>query len=505
MARAGTFNLVLRDDRYDSVFTASDKLHQRLKKVRAARTAAGAKNPAPTFADIDATHTLHLRARYKPYVATTCEYMRTKSSGAAATLGETAGTTATFTFQSHGTFTADMVFHVRFGALGSETAAASDPRYRFCAYPGMRLFERVEFKSASTLLDDYTADEVSFANKFEVAADRRAAWDRGMGQAPSKRATFFNENGFTGVLEYRDGLQTPKTYHAPADLWVPAQFAFNRDAAHALLNDLIPNSQRTVVVELATLAKLVQASDRTTGAAVALPISTLPVTIDLYVNSIFVNPEVADIFTSRIGYDLFRVHRRQVLRLTSTGESLKLSQLKYPLEYAYAGFRSTANADSFDQWHLFGKARARTSATSLLAATCIWNSTVSACQLACRTATEADCLDPVLSTLKFTAHGIDLYPDLPASFYSDYLPQRFFAGTLVTAAADTSALLVNFNLYPGVDAPSGYYNLSAGRELYLTYTAAAASSADPIEAVVSASALNFIVNKGDTCALRYSL
>ena len=62
-----------------------------------------------------------------------------------------------------------------------------------------------------------------------------------------------------------------------------------------------------------------------------------------------------------------------------------------------------------------------------------------------------------------------------------------------------------FCLYPGRHNPSGYYNLSAGRELYLVYTAAAVSTLAPADLVVSMSALNFLMRKGDTVILRYAL
>ena len=106
---------------------------------------------------------------------------------------------------------------------------------------------------------------------------------------------------------------------------------------------------------------------------------------------------------------------------------------------------------------------------------------------------------------KLTAHGIDLYPSLPATFFNTYLPQRYFAGTAVVSPRDTSAYLATFCLYPGQFNPSGYYNLSAGRELYLSYNAADVDTTTPAELVVSMSALNFLVRKGDKAHLRFAL
>jgi len=184
-----------------------------------------------------------------------------------------------------------------------------------------------------------------------------------------------------------------------------------------------------------------------------------------------------------------------------------MDQLKYPAEYLYVGFRDRKNLQDFDHWHLFGRARARTQATSLLAPAAIWNTTLDICQLVCRQAKEVDTLDTIADRFKLTAHGIDLYPDLPASFFNTYLPQRYFAGTAIVAPQDTSAYLATFCLYPGGKNgnPSGYYNLSAGRELYLSYQASTVDTVQPAELVVSMSALNFLVRRGDSVSLRYML
>jgi hypothetical protein len=509
MSQSGVFRLVLRDERFDKFFTASDYLRQRLAEVRQNREEAGYRNPQPTFTDLERTHILYLRAVYRPFVSVACEYVRVKPSGDAAILSSSGGT-AEFTFPIYGHFTSDMVFHVRFKDVGTANptigqGAGASLLYRFCAYPGIRLFQNITFKSNETLIDDYLSDEVSFVNKFMVPSDRRQAWDRGMGQADLRTAEFFNNNGYSGILSYREGLQTPKFLHEPQDLWVPLQFWMCGDAANALLNDLVPNTQRTIVADLAPLGQIVQAIDQNSGQVVPLPFDRLGIQIDLYVNNLFVNPEVHDLFASRVGFSLIRVHRRQRKLLNKSLDSILMDQLKYPAEYLYVGFRDRANLDDFDHWHLFGRARQRTDATSLLAPAAIWNTALNVCQLVCRKAKEVDTLDPITQNFKLTAHGIDLYPTLPASFFNTYLPQRYFAGTAVVSPQDTSAYLATFCLYPGEFNPSGYYNLSAGRELYLSYRADSVDTTTPAELVVSMSALNFLVRKGDTVHLRYAL
>lgn len=105
-----------------------------------------------------------------------------------------------------------------------------------------------------------------------------------------------------------------------------------------------------------------------------------------------------------------------------------------------------------------------------------------------------------------TAHGVDLYPRLPALFYNAYAPIRYQGSGLspLVSPLDTGAFLVSFCLYPGAAQPSGYYNLSAGRELYVNLTLRGEVELGSTELVVG-SALNFIVRRGDSVALRYTL
>ena len=505
MSKSGIFSIVLRDERFDQYFTTTDYLRTRLLERKKEREAAGLANPQPTFADLERTHILYIRAGYRPFATVACEYIRAQSRGDTSVITESGGSIQ-FTCPSHGQFTSDMVFHVRFDTLGPDESTSSDPLYRFCAYPGIRMFQNVAFRSNETLIDDYTADDISFVNKFMIPADRRQAWDRGMGQAGVCTAEYTNKNGHTGVFSYREGLQTQKVQHKTQDLWVPLQFWMCHDASNALLNDFMPTTQRTITAKIAPLSEIIQAIDQTSGDIIPLPVDRLGIHIDLYVNNIFVNPEVHALFASRVGFSLIRVHRRQNKILNMAAGRVLMDQLKYPAEYMYVGFRDRENLKDFDNWHLYGRARERSDLTALMAPAYMWDSSNDRHELTCRTAKSVDCLDPIIHKFNLTAHGIDLYPaSLPPSFYNMYTPQRYFTHTRIVAPKDTSAYLTTFCLYPGKYNPSGYYNLSTGRELYISYSGDAILPTKPVELVASLSALNFLVRKGDTVSLRYGM
>lgn len=515
MSQGPIFNLVLRDERFDKWFTASDYLRQRLDAIRAKREEAGESNVQPTFADIDVSHRLYVRATYRPYVAIASEYVRVKPSGDGTAALGAAGGTCEFTFPIYGHFTSDLAIRVRFQPVGSPTATAATPEtpfYRYCAFPGARLLQRVELKSDGVVIDDHTPDDVMAAAKFFVRADHRAGWDRCHGQQESREATYL-ANGFTGTLLYREGPQTPRLYQESFEMLVPLNFWLCRDASHALLNDLIPNSQRVVSCSLAPLGLILQALAPDPAAPghlmpVPLPVSRLGVTLELFVNNLFTNPEIHDVFASRVGFSLIRVHRRQTHRMQSAADRFLLDQLKYPAEFFLVGVRSRELAADFDRWWLMGTPAARPDTSKLMVPAMLWNVGLGVCQLVCREAVEVSSLDTAVETIGITAHGIELYPQLAGVFYNAYLPIRYAENSMTVSPVDTSAFLINFCLYPGQFEPSGHYNLSAGRELYIDYTlkpAAPDATLNANEMVISMSALNFLIRSGDGVRLKYSL
>lgn len=513
MAQGGVFSLLVGDERFDRYFVATDHLRRRLEGLRAARAAAGLE-PAPTFADLEKTHLLYLAAAYRPYVAVASEYARVRPSGDGGAFLGAGGGTCQFDLPRFGDFTSDLVLHVRVRGAGSPGAApaAATPLLRYCAYPGARIFRRVAFRSAQALLDDYGPDEVVAEGKFFVDPARRPGWERGLGQQARREATFV-ANGHTVCFAYSDGAQTPKVAQPPLELFIPVPLWFCRDPAQALFNDDAPEPpQRTLTCELAPLEDLLQAllpdpADPGRLLPARLPFSRLALDVSLYVNSLYVNPEIRSVFAARAGFSLIRVHRRQVTPLPAPEGAVLLDKLKYPAEFLLAGVRARALAADFDRWWLMGRRPARPPAQALLAPGAEWNAALGLAQLVVREAADVSALEPALASLGFTAHGVELYPELPAAFYGSHLPLRYRAAARAGAPADPGALLVSFCLFPGADTPSGYYNLSAGRELYANYRLAEPDDYETgsFELVVHMSALNFLLRRGDGLALRYSV
>lgn len=500
MARPGIFNLIARDARFAEL-TASRQLKTRLAAIRAQRVAAGEQVKAPTYADIGRTHTTYVREVYRPGIPLTSEYTKVPGSHPI-TLDGSAGADRRLVFPipQFGHFISDIVFHVKLPEIGT---AGGSTYYRWAAYPGLRLFKRTAVRSGQVEMDSYDADDAVARGSFRMGPARRPAWERAVGQEESRTATYFNRNEWTGEVTYRDGLQTPKKVHAETDLWIPADFWFCDSVAAAVPSSLIPTTQREVIINLEHLGRMIYAEDGC-GTAATLDLTNVKVTVDMYVNNLFTEPEIAQIFQERVGFSVIRTHRSQTRRITENSGKIDLHGLKWPIEYMTVGARDEANASNADQWHLMGRRRVRARAKYITVPVLYYNGSYD--QLVGRDAIETSALDPVILTMGVEAVGETMVsPLMPATFYNAYLPNRYGDETEVVAPTDPGAYLIPFNLWPGRRQLSGTLDASAIRDLALVYTATGVSTSAPAEVIVKAFAVNFLVRHGDKLQLRYGI
>ena len=531
--------MIARDERFDKFFLASDFLRERLDAIRLVRAEKGEPNIQPTFADITKTHSLYVRTTYKPFVSIASEYSQVRPSGdGTASLGQTGGSVQ-FRVPIHGHFMNDMALHISIDPVGTANPVVPSPlvqnqpiqknlapqpappqplslRYAYTSFPGLRIVRKAQFCSDEVIVSEYTRDDVVMYDKFFVLNNYEVEYDRCMGQQPTKTASFFNSNGFTQLIQFTDGAQTAKFLQDRLDLWIPLQFDFCLDPSRAILNDLISNTQRVVNIDLAPLREILRAfsqlgdPDQSGGGDPAeLPFSRLKIDMSLYVNNIYVNPEIHDVFSSRLNFQLIRVWRNQTIPLQKPKDRVLLDQLKYPAEFMMVGIRDKNNVNDFDNWFLMGRPRVRTNPNQLFFPAVVWNPTVPPSgmpELVVRTGSEGTTFDPIIKSLGVTAHGITLFPEVNIVFYSSYLPLRYYLTNAVIAAPDdSSCFFIPFCLFPGQRDPSGYYNLSSSRELYVTYSGTQITADAPGEMFVTMSALNFILRKGDSIRILFNM
>lgn len=363
---------------------ATSLLNRRLNLITQARMADSmVADPTPTLADVEKTHIIFTNAHFKPFAAIGYEYNKVRAAAGNPSLGQE----VQFSIPQFGDFFHDMVLHVKLRqpTLLSTAADVSDaPAMRWCAYPGERLMKKVQFEVNGNPLDEYTSHAMNFYREFQVGADKKVGWDRCVGQEVPHdgyvdQADWVNNGAAPAVGAHRfhsrvsDGAQTPsgqKDISVAGDLemFIPLLFWCNKDPRLAVPSVAIPYGQRFINVTLADQSELVNYVPRgaSTWSAPDGSIDeskNLVRTIELYINNIFVNPEVHDIFIKRIGFNLIRVHRQQLHTTTASGEELLLQQLKWPTESMFVGMKvkeynssvTSERAEHIDKWHTFSQ------------------------------------------------------------------------------------------------------------------------------------------------------
>lgn len=373
------------------------------------------------------------------------------------------------------------------------------------------------------------------------------------------------------IFRYRnwvlDGAQTPKVATTAQDFWVPLWFYCCQDPRVAIPSVSIPYGQRFITLDLAPKTDLVTEEPnlyvrvmRDTGYAAATGSGTAALgapaevtnrvstyvrwnrfgtvaditvnKLELYINNIYLLPEVHDIYIKKIGFTLVRVYRRQKQTVNkASSDELLLSNIKYAVEYLFIGIRPTWNVNSNNrrrdvEWHRFTKfmelehdrfdyaelskgifaTHAVTSATggNLTSAPVAGDALPGAVSIMGQVYKDKHSV-PVrtIDTLQVQAHGIDLYGAWDWQLYNAYLPFTF-GGQNIRTPSDPGALMVNFALFPRTYQPSGHLNVSRARELYAKWTTSYLNSSKTGDFVAVAVAINFLLISDGSAVLRYS-
>jgi hypothetical protein len=515
MSTGGIFQLVANDGRIDQLLLNSNSLRDNIAKIKAARTAAG-QSPNPTLADIERSHILFIHVRHKPYAALACQYFKLSQSNV------TFGSPVQLSIPQYGDFFADMVVNVVIPAptvsiVGTPSDATADvPVYRHCDYPGERLFDKVSFEVNSNPLDTYTSDSYVFYRQFRVSQDKMIAWKRCMGQevpckaTPAWSATATAPSGMRLTQDVYNGYQTYKAQHQDLNLWIPLLFWFNQDFRLAFPSVSVPYGQRYLKFDITQASNIYRCilnpSSTTSNLTNPTYVPSIIQTFDLYINNIFLLPEIHEIFIERVAFTLIRVHRQHTQNLNKSSDSILLQQLKWPVESIIFGFRPQANTDAnsshltdqgtqvsaasglMDDWHRFAQVTTTTTAAVMGA---------DGSKLTVRD------VQPHITTLNLTAHAVDLFGVYPAKFFNSYIPLQF-GGHNVTAPTDPGVYMYSFALHPFQYQPSGHFNASRARELYLNYTSSLISSDSTATFVLEAQTINFLLVSEGSASVRYS-
>ncbi len=519
MSSGGVYSLLANDGKQDQMLMATEALSRRLAAIRLARK--DLPNPNPTIADIEKTHVIFMNAHFKPFAAMGFEYNKVVANN------PTLGSKVQFSLPQFGDFFNDMVVHVKINSptvTHSGAAVNSDADcalFRWCDFPGERLFQKVSFDVNGNPLDEYYPDTYNVHRQFYVNDSKKVGWFKNMGQELPVDAMYKYHDDTQNPLrpknarasfKHYDGHQTYKQTHEDLEMFIPLLFWFNTDPRLSIPSVCIPYGQRFINIDLATPQQLLRAiinPGALSTSNLTAPVVTTPTfaNFDLYINNIFVQPDIHDIYIARVGFSLIRVHRRQVTNVNKAADNIHLQALKWPIETLYIGIRPTANVTSnavvnsvnnqnsvkdpnMTDWHKFGQV----SETVVSQAAGVTGA--SAGYILSKQAGH-------VSRISLTAQGIPLFNNMPSKFFNSYVPFTY-GGWNIKTPEDNGLYMVAFNLYPGTYQPSGHINVSRAREFYFEYTSDYVRSDRTADLVVNAVAINFLLISDGSAALRYA-
>ena len=316
-----------------------------------------------------------------------------------------------------------------------------------------------------------------------------------------------------------NGPQTPKPVQPALEVWNKLHLWFCNDVRYAVSEKEVPYGQRFFYIRLADTERFLFESPSVYQWVGGVPSPLFKINgvvepeilaIELYVNNLFVNSEVCDIYDKTVGMSLIRVWRQQRQVVREAPFDKLLSQMKGMTEYMWVGLRPAFNvatpstsgvATSLSEvggnvamwrdWHRLTRQVAVEDSPTAGAAVG-------------RDATPDEYWVPVPSVdkLMFTAHGITIHDIFSDTFYNAYVP--FQHGATVTTPSDPGALFVNMSLHPREYQPSGYHNFKALRESYLSGTSAYITPESPAELIVVATTINMLIHGYGHACIRYN-
>ncbi|MEM3062829.1 MAG: major capsid protein [Nitrososphaerota archaeon] len=378
MATGGIFVLITDDGKQDRMLMATALLNKRLLEIERVRSRnPKIKDPTPTIVDIERTHILFVNAHFKPFAAIAYEYSHIAAQSGTARLGAP----VQYSIPQFGDFFHDMVLNVKLSSVSADNAAywtnpvanpaRGEELLSYVEFLGQRLLQRVKFTVNSNPLDEYDEHVHNMHNKFFVTPNKQWGWRENVAQENPLKGFLEvnNANGRfgrgAGIREARyffDGPQTPKPTQPEVELWIPLLFWFNKDPRLSIPSVSIPYGQRFIDITFARADEILQhqhAFNHALDFPGNNPVPTPDILVsELYINNIFVNPEIHDIFIKRIGFNLIRVHRIQSNRVNRSTENQLMNLLKWPIETLYIGLRPTSNVDVTSpsmlySWHLY--------------------------------------------------------------------------------------------------------------------------------------------------------
>jgi hypothetical protein len=461
----------------EKILNNINKINDTIATLNDLNNVLSAKDTSPSMFNVKQTHKFLIESEYKPFVSVGFEYSKNPIS-----IKPTLGGNATFSIPTHGDFFSDMVVQIRMTGL---EAINSANKVRYCDFLGHRLFSSVTLSSWGKVIDSYTTEDYNFHYQYSVPHDKRKSWKRCVGQEiPVKAYLTYDPNNqeFREYKKILNGNQTLKQTHDTVELFMPLLFWF-RDPKLAVPNKLTPVSNLKIEIELASKNEIASCANYANDSG----LFTTPIIEEciLYVNHIFMDEAIVNIFLSKLGSSLIYTHSSSEFILNQPYGNISLDYISLPTTEILIVFRPIENLEGPNNsvnWHLNKKLTER-----LVEIPIMYNSAGTQL-LGVNNVVYYD-EDEVITSLSLSSESVDLYSKISTKFFNSYIPLQY--GKIISPADDGSYHL-NLSFEPNVYQPSSYLDIGNSKEVRLHYEGTTISSSNVVKAYISARTINFI-------------
>jgi hypothetical protein len=498
MTTGAVYSLLIDNGPQDKFLRATNLLNLRINKNKR-------KQQPFTINDIEKSHMLFMVAKFKPYVAMTFEYHKISAPGKV-----NFGSKIKYEIPNYGEFLSDMFIHIKLSAVkakkNNNPDNSANGKIKYVNFIGQKILSQVAFCINNNQLDSYCPEVCNNYYNFFLKKDLRKVYKKMVGQE-STHSAYVDDNYNDNKLQYKilDGLQTYKTQHEAFELLIPIEFWFNKDPRLALPILNLGLSKKILEIDIANITDLLFGDEF---------ISPKIELMDLYVNNIYINPEIQDIYSKKLQYQMIRVHKFEKKIIDKSNDKILLDFIRWPVEYIMISAHLQKNIDE-GKWNECALLQKKAKSVPVVQTTYNGNNNIMK-KLALTNASYYRHI-PLIKSLAISSMGKNLHSG-PANIFENYMAYKY--GPFTVSPKGCGKYLIPLCLYPGIYQPSGHFNFSRSRENYITYqsnnvpldwdTAARnpgepiINNNNPVYLFVIAVCINFLLIENFSAILKYT-
>lgn len=269
-------------------------------------------------------------------------------------------------------------------------------------------------------------------------------------------------------------------------MFIPLLFWF-KDPKLAVPNKAVPIENMKIDIDFASKDEIASCANYANDAG----LFTTPLIEEciLYVNHLYMDESIMNVFLSKLGTSLIYTHNNNEFILNQSYGNISLNYISAPVTEILVVFRPIDNMEGLNNsitWHLNKKL------TEVKIDVPVLYSSNGTQLLGVNNITYNE-EEEVISTLGITTESAALYNKISSKFFNSYIPFQY--GKIVSPTDDGTYHL-NFSFEPDTYQPNSYLNVDQTKELLLRYESNIIDSTNVVKAIISARTINFIVYNG---------